>query len=88
MYSRIIGTGKYLPDRVLGNLDLEKTLNTSDEWIRSRTGIEQRHIAAENQATSDLAYEAARIAIGDAGLSPHDIDLILVGTATPDLVFL
>ncbi len=87
MYSRIIGTGKYLPDRVLGNLDLEKTLNTSDEWIRSRTGIEQRHIAAENQATSDLAYEAARIAIGDAGLSPHDIDLILVGTATPDLVF-
>ncbi len=87
MYSRIIGTGKYLPDRVLGNLDLEKTLNTSDEWIRSRTGIEQRHIAAENQATSDLAYEAARIAIGDAGLSPHDIDLILVGTATPDLIF-
>ena len=87
MYSRIIGTGKYLPDRVLGNLDLEKTLNTSDEWIRSRTGIEQRHIAAENQATSDLAYEAARIAIDDAGLSPPDIDLILVGTATPDLVF-
>ena len=87
MYSRIIGTGKYLPDRVLSNLDLEKTLNTSDEWIRSRTGIEQRHIAAENQATSDLAYEAARIAIDDAGLSPPDIDLILVGTATPDLVF-
>ena len=87
MYSRIIGTGKYLPDRVLSNLDLEKTLNTSDEWIRSRTGIEKRHIAAENQATSDLAYEAARIAIDDASLSPHDIDLILVGTATPDLIF-
>ena len=87
MYSRITGTGKYLPDRVLSNLDLEKTLDTSDEWIRSRTGIEKRHIAAENQATSDLAYEAARIAIDDAGLSPHDIDLILIGTATPDLIF-
>ena len=87
MYSRIIGTGKYLPDRVLSNLDLEKTLDTSDEWIQSRTGIKRRHIAAENQATSDLAYEAARVAIDDAGLSPHDIDLILVGTATPDLIF-
>ena len=87
MYSRIIGTGKYLPDRILSNLDLEKTLDTSDEWIRSRTGIEQRHIAAENQSTSDLAYEASCIAIDDAGLSPHDIDLILVGTATPDLIF-
>lgn len=87
MYSRIIGTGKYLPDRVLSNFDLEKMLDTTDEWIRTRTGIERRHIAAEDQTTSDLAYEASLVAIDDAGLSPGDIDLILVGTATPDLVF-
>ncbi|MGE4658660.1 MAG: beta-ketoacyl-ACP synthase III [Gammaproteobacteria bacterium] len=87
MYSRIIGTGKYLPDRVLSNFDLEKMLDTTDEWIRTRTGIERRHIAAEDQTTSDLAYEASLVAIDDAGLSPGDIDLILVGTTTPDLVF-
>ena len=87
MYSRIIGTGKYLPERVLTNFDLEKMVETSDEWIRSRTGIERRHIAAENEATSDLAYHAARAAIEDAGLSPADIDFILVGTTTPDLIF-
>jgi 3-oxoacyl-[acyl-carrier-protein] synthase-3 len=87
MYSRIVGTGKYLPERVLTNFDLEKMVDTSDEWIRTRTGIERRHIAAEDQATSDLAVAAARAAIDDAGLSPEDIELIVVGTTTPDLVF-
>jgi 3-oxoacyl-[acyl-carrier-protein] synthase-3 len=87
MYSRIAGTGKYLPERVLTNFDLEKMVETSNEWIRTRTGIERRHIAADDQATSDLATEAARIAIDDAGLTPNDIDLVVVGTTTPDLVF-
>ena len=87
MYSRIIGTGKYLPERVLTNFDLEKMVDTSDEWIRSRTGIERRHIAAENEATSDLAYHAARAAIADAGITPADIDFVVVGTTTPDLIF-
>jgi 3-oxoacyl-[acyl-carrier-protein] synthase-3 len=71
----------------LTNFDLEKMVETSDEWIRSRTGIERRHIAAENEATSDLAYHAARAAIEDAGLTPADIDFIVVGTTTPDLIF-
>ncbi len=87
MYSRIIGTGKYLPERVLTNFDLEKMVDTSDEWIRTRTGIERRHIAADEQATSDLAYHAARAALEDAGLGPADIDLVIVGTTTPDLIF-
>jgi 3-oxoacyl-[acyl-carrier-protein] synthase-3 len=71
----------------LTNFDLEKMVDTSDEWIRSRTGIEKRHIAAEDEATSDLAYHAARAAIADAGLTPADIDFVLVGTTTPDLIF-
>jgi 3-oxoacyl-[acyl-carrier-protein] synthase-3 len=87
MYSRIAGTGKYLPQKVLTNLDLEKMVDTSDEWIRSRTGIERRHIAADDEATSDLACHAARAAIADAGLTPADIDFVLVGTTTPDLIF-
>ena len=87
MYSRIAGTGKYLPERVLTNFDLEKMVETSDEWIRSRTGIERRHIASDEQATSDLAVEASRIAIEDAGFAPDAIDLVVVGTTTPDLVF-
>jgi 3-oxoacyl-[acyl-carrier-protein] synthase-3 len=87
MYSRIIGTGKYLPERILTNFDLEKMVDTSDEWIRTRTGIKERHIAADNQATSDLACAAARVAIADAGITPDDIDLIIVGTTTPDLIF-
>ena len=87
MYSRIAGTGKYLPERVMTNFDLEKMVDTSDEWIRSRTGIERRHIAADDQATSDLAYQASLAAIEDAGLDPQDIDFIVVGTTTPDLIF-
>ena len=87
MYSRIVGTGKYLPERVLTNFDLEKMVDTTDAWIRSRTGIERRHIASDLEATSDLAHHAARAAIEDAGLTPADIDLIVVGTTTPDLIF-
>jgi 3-oxoacyl-[acyl-carrier-protein] synthase-3 len=87
MYSRIAGTGSYLPDKILTNADLEKLVETSDEWIRSRTGISQRHIAAATQTTTDLAEFAARRAIADAGITAADIDLIVVGTTTPDLVF-
>jgi 3-oxoacyl-[acyl-carrier-protein] synthase-3 len=87
MYSRIAGTGKYLPERVLTNFELEKMVDTTDEWIRTRTGIERRHIAAPEEATSDLAYQASLVAIADAGLKPSDIDFIVVGTTTPDLIF-
>lgn len=87
MYARIIGTGHYLPEKVLTNKDLEKIVDTSDQWIADRTGIRQRHIAAEGQTTCDLAEQAARQAMKDAGLQPGDIDLLLVGTTTPDLVF-
>ena len=87
MYSRIAGTGKYLPEKVLTNFDLEKMVETSDEWIRTRTGIERRHIAADDQATSDLAYHASVAALEDAGVDPEDIDFVLVGTTTPDLIF-
>jgi 3-oxoacyl-[acyl-carrier-protein] synthase-3 len=87
MYSRIIGTGSYLPEKILTNFDLEKMVDTSDEWIRSRTGIEERHIAGDDEATSDLAYRAALAAIESAGLTPADIDFVVVGTTTPDLIF-
>ena len=87
MYSRIIGTGRYLPEKILTNFDLEKMVDTSDEWIRTRTGIERRHIAADGETTSDLAYRASVAAIEKAGISPADIDLIVVGTTTPDLIF-
>jgi 3-oxoacyl-[acyl-carrier-protein] synthase-3 len=87
MYSRIAGTGKYLPQRVLTNADLEKMVETTDEWIKTRTGIELRHIAADNEYTSDLAYKAGLAALETAGVSPSDIDLVLVGTTTPDLIF-
>ena len=81
----IIGTGSYLPERILTNSDLEKIVETSDEWIKTRTGIEQRRIAGENVATSDLAYNAGKKAIEDAGLTPEDIDLIIVATITADM---
>jgi 3-oxoacyl-[acyl-carrier-protein] synthase-3 len=87
MYSRIAGTGKYLPERILTNAELEGIVDTTDEWIRTRTGIERRHIAAEGEYTSDLALHAARQALEAAQLTPDDIDLIVVGTTTPDLVF-
>lgn len=87
MYSRIIGTGRYLPERVMTNFDLEKLVDTSDEWIRTRTGISERHIASEGETTSDLASHAARNAIEAADVEPESIDLIVVGTTTPDLVF-
>ncbi|MDX1519465.1 MAG: beta-ketoacyl-ACP synthase III, partial [Gammaproteobacteria bacterium] len=87
MYSRITGTGGYLPERVLSNEDLEQIVDTSDEWIQSRTGIKKRHIAADDQTTNDLAEQAARTALEAAGLKPGDIELIIVATTTPDLVF-
>jgi len=86
-YSRISGTGRYLPERVLTNHDLEQMVDTSDEWIRARTGIERRHIAADGQTTSDLAELAARRALDAAGVGPGDIDFLVVGTTTPDVVF-
>ena len=87
IYSRIIGTGRYLPENVVTNADLEKLVDTSDEWIRSRTGIERRHIALEGQGTTDLCEHAARNALQAAGVKPEEIDLIVVGTTTPDQVF-
>ena len=86
-YARIAGTGSYLPERTLTNTDLEKMVDTSDEWIRSRTGIEERHVAAEGEYTVDLAEKAARKAMQAAGKSKDDIDLIIVGTTTADRVF-
>lgn len=87
IYSKIAGTGRYLPERILTNADLEKMVDTSDEWIRTRTGVERRHVAAEDQTTSDLCVEAAQIAMDSAGVTVDDIDLIIVGTTSPDLVF-
>lgn len=87
VYSRIAGTGSYLPEKVLTNADLEKMVDTSDEWIVSRSGIRERHVAAPEQTTSDLAYEAALKALDAAGMSAGDIELIIVGTTTPDIVF-
>lgn len=83
----IIGTGSCLPDKILTNYDLENIVDTSDEWIRSRTGISERRIAEEETATSDLATIAAKRAIENAGLKPEDIDLIIVSTVTPDMAF-
>ncbi|ORE96568.1 beta-ketoacyl-ACP synthase III [Acuticoccus yangtzensis] len=85
--TRIAGVGSALPARVLTNADLAAMVDTSDEWIVSRTGIEERRIAADGECTSDLAERAARAALGDAGLTPDDIDLIVLATATPDNTF-
>ena len=87
IYSRIVGTGSYLPARVMTNADFAARLDTSDAWIRERTGIERRHIAEKSQASSDLALEAARRALQAAGVAAADLDLILVATSTPDYVF-
>tara|TARA_B100000795_G_scaffold142294_1_gene106555 strand:- start:235 stop:1185 length:951 start_codon:yes stop_codon:yes gene_type:complete len=86
-FSKIIGVGSYLPKNVLTNKDLEESLDTTDEWITSRTGIKQRHIVSKNEATSDLALEASLMAITDSGIDKDDIDLIIVATTTPDKVF-
>ncbi|AHM65573.1 beta-ketoacyl-ACP synthase III [Paenibacillus polymyxa] len=83
----VIGTGKYVPEKILTNKDLEEIVETSDEWIVSRTGIQERHIAAPEQATSDLAYEAAVKALESAGMTAQDLDLIIVATVTPDMAF-
>ncbi|MEE8321456.1 MAG: beta-ketoacyl-ACP synthase III [Gammaproteobacteria bacterium] len=87
MYSRITGTGGFLPERIMTNAELEEMVDTTDEWIKSRTGIEKRHIAADGETTCDLAEMAARNAIEAAGISPQDIDLIIIGTTTPDVIF-
>jgi len=86
-YARIAGTGSYLPAKTVTNADLEKTVDTTDEWIRSRTGIEERHVAADGEYTVDLAEQAAIKAMEAAGVTKDDIDLIIVGTTTPDRVF-
>jgi 3-oxoacyl-[acyl-carrier-protein] synthase-3 len=86
-FSRITGTGSYLPEKVLTNRDLESIVETSDDWIVARTGIRERHVAAEGQFTSDLALEASRRALAAAGRTVDDVDLILVATSTPDMVF-
>ena len=86
-YTRILGTGGYLPARVLTNRELEKMVDTTDAWIVDRTGIRERHIAADGETTCDLAEHATRRALDAAGVSPTDLDLIIVATTTPDLVF-
>ena len=87
IYSRIAGTGSYLPEKVLTNADLTKFVETSDEWIVARTGIRERHVAAEGETTSDLGYHAAVRAMEAAGVTAGEIDLIIMGTTTPDLIF-
>ena len=87
VYSRIAGTGSYLPEKVLTNDDLAKFVDTSDEWIAARTGIRQRHIAADGETTGDLAYHASVRALEAAGVEPSELDLIVLGTTTPDLIF-
>jgi 3-oxoacyl-[acyl-carrier-protein] synthase-3 len=87
IYSRIVGTGSYLPPRVVTNAEFAARLDTSDEWIRERTGIAQRHIADASQASSDLALEASRAALAAAGVQAGDLDLIVLATSTPDYVF-
>lgn len=87
IWSRIVGTGSYLPPRIVTNDDLAQRMDTSDEWIRTRTGIRQRHIADPSQTSSDLGLEASRQALASAGIAPQDVDLIIVATATPDYIF-
>ena len=87
MHSRIVGTGSYLPAQVMSNAELAQRVDTSDEWIRTRTGIRQRHLAAPDEKTSDLALAAAREALTAAGLAPAAVDMIVLATTTPDMVF-
>ncbi|WP_026606269.1 beta-ketoacyl-ACP synthase III [Methylocapsa acidiphila] len=85
--SVVVGLGSYLPKRIVSNADLEKVLETTDEWIVQRTGIRQRHVAAEDEPTSQLGLHAARAALADAGLTAEDLDLVIVATSTPDFTF-
>jgi 3-oxoacyl-[acyl-carrier-protein] synthase-3 len=87
VFARIAGTGSYLPEKVLTNDDLSKFVDTSDEWIAARTGIRERHVAAEGETTGDLAYHAAVRALEAAGVQATELDLIVLGTTTPDLIF-
>lgn len=87
IHARIAGIGSYLPEKVVTNKDLEKMMDTSDEWIRERTGIKRRHIVGDDETTSSIGLEAARRAMQDAGVTAEDIDLIIVGTTTPDKIF-
>jgi 3-oxoacyl-[acyl-carrier-protein] synthase-3 len=87
IYSRIVGTGSCLPQKIVTNEELAVRMDTSDEWIRTRTGIRQRHIADASQTSSDLALPASREALAAAGLAPADVDLIIVATSTPDYIF-
>ena len=87
IYARIAGTGSYLPEKVLTNDDLAKFVDTSDEWIAARTGIRERHVAAEGETTGDLAYQASLRALEAAGVDASELDLIVLGTTTPDLIF-
>ena len=87
IYSKIIGTGSYLPEKILNNRDLEKMFETTDEWITTRTGIKERHIVSAHQYTSDLAVEASKKAIEASGIHANKIDLIIVATTTPDKIF-
>src|SRR6187455_2970331 len=87
VYSRIVGTGSYLPERVLTNADLEKMVDTNDEWIVSRSGIRERHLAAEGETTCDLSYHASVRALEAAGVKASELDLVIVGTTTPDIIF-
>src|ERR1700690_2157310 len=86
-FIHITGTGSYIPHKVLTNHDLAKMVDTSDEWITTRTGIKERRVAAKDEATSDLAIQAARRAVEDAGVKTGEIDLLIVATATPDMFF-
>lgn len=86
-YARILATGSALPERVVTNADLEKMVDTSDEWIRSRTGIRERRVAADGETTGDLAFRAAQQALQDAGVKASELDMVILGTTTPDLVF-
>lgn len=87
MKATIIGIGSYVPEKIMTNFDLEKMVETSDEWIRTRSGIRERRIAEDNIATSDLAFEASKRALESAGLKPQELDALILGTATPDMLF-
>ena len=87
IYTKITGTGRFLPEKILTNFDLEKMVDTTDEWIRTRTGVERRHVVDEDMTTSDMCVEAAKKAMAEADVSAEDIDLVIIGTTSPDLIF-